>query len=87
MIMLGNLTVEQAEKRLSITLTDEERNTLKGLIEETCDKVDGNNKIHIYDIPFMIVCGNPQARKTVIDILTPYAGNMKECLQIGGGVD
>lgn len=87
MIMLGNLTVEQMEKRVGITLTDEERNTLNELREETCDKVDGNNKIHIYDIPFMIVCGNPKARKTVVDTLIPYAGNMKECLQIGGGVD
>lgn len=87
MIMLGNLTVEQMEKRVGITLTDDERNTLNELREMTCDKVDGNNKIHIYDIPFMIVCGNPLARKTVIDILTPYSGKMKGTLQIAGGVE
>ena len=86
MIMLGNLTVEQFEKRCGITLTDEERNTMNSLREQTCDKVDGNNKIHIYDIPFMIVCGNGEARKTIIDMLTPYAGDMKAILQIGGGV-
>lgn len=86
MIMLGNLTVEQLENRLKIEMTKEERETLKSLREETCDKVDGNNKIHIYDIPLMIVCGNGEARKTVIDLLTPYAGDMKEQLQIGGGV-
>lgn len=86
MIMLGNLTVEQFEKRCGITLTENERKTLNDLIENTCDKVDGNNKIHIYDIPFMIVCGNAEARKTIIDMLTPYSGDMKTALQIGGGV-
>ncbi len=86
MIMLGNLTVEQLERRLKIELTKEERETIKNLIEQTCDKVDGNNKIHIYDIPPMIVCGNGEARNTIIDLLTPYAGDMKETLQIGGGV-
>ena len=86
MIMLGNLTIEQFEKRLGISLTDGEKDTLNDLREMTCDKVDGNNKIHIYDMPFMIVCGNPDARKTVIDMLTPYAGDMKVPLQIGGGV-
>lgn len=86
MIMLGNLTVEQFEKRCGITLKDNERKILNELRECTCDKVDGNNKIHIYDIPFMIVCGNPQARKTIIDMLTSYAEDMKTELQIGGGV-
>lgn len=87
MILLGNLTVAELEKRCGVTLTDEERNTLDALREGVCDKVRGNNKIHIYDIPFLIECGNPEARKTVIDILTPYAGEMKAALQIGGGVD
>lgn len=87
MIMLGNLTIEQLEKRCKITLTDEERQTLDGLREETCDKVQGNNKIHIYDIPFLIECGNPEARKTVIDLLTPYAEQIGKntVLQVGGG--
>lgn len=86
MIMLGNLTVEQFEKRCQITLSEEEREIMNELREQTCGKVDGNNKIHIYDIPFMIVCGNAEVRKTVIDILTPYAGDLKAILQIGGGV-
>lgn len=86
MIMLGNLTVEQLEKRCGISLTEKERETLNSLREETCDKVDGNNKIHIYGMPFLIMCGNPDARKTVMDMLTPYAGDMKTSLQIDGGV-
>lgn len=86
MIMLGNLTVEQFEKRCQIILAEEEQKTMNELREPTCDKVDGNNKIHIYDIPFMIVCGNGEARKTIIDMLTPYADKIKTTLQIGGGV-
>ena len=34
----------------------------------------------------MIVCGNGEARKTIIDMLTPYADKIKATLQIGGGV-
>ena len=85
-IYLGNLTIDQFEKRCGITLTDEEKVILNELREEKCDNVKGNNKIHIYDIPFLIECGNPEARKTVIDMLTPYAGEIKCALQIGGGV-
>ena len=89
MILLGNLTVEQMEKRCGITLKDEERNALDALREETCDKVRGNNKMHIYDIPFLIECGNLEARKTVIDILTPYAEQIGKntVLQGGGGTE
>lgn len=86
MIMLGNLTIEQFENRCGIKLTDSERSTLSSLIESTCDKIDGNNKIHIYDIPFMIVCGNLEARMTVLDIIKPYAKDLKTSLQIGGGI-
>lgn len=85
-IYLGNLTIEQFENRCKITLTDEERETLNNLRESVCDKVGGHNKIHIYDIPFMIVCGNREARNTIIDMLTPYSKDIAVPLQIGGGV-
>lgn len=85
-IYLGDLTVEQFEHRCGIVLKDNEREILKSMIEHVCRKVKGNNKIHIYDIPFAIECGNPQARKTVIDILTPYSKQMKCTMQVGGGV-
>lgn len=86
MIMFGNLTIEQFEKHCGITLTDEERNVMNSLREQTCEKVKGNKKIHIYDMPFLIECGNAEARKTIIEMLKPYAGDMKTSLQIGGGV-
>lgn len=85
-IYLGDLTVEQFEKRCGIELTKEQRNTFNSLLEHTCSKVKGNNKIHIFDIPFCIECGNPEARKTVIDILTPLSSQIKETLQVEGGV-
>ena len=86
MIYLGNLTIQQMEERLGITLSDDERDRLNALREEYCNNVAGNEKIHVYDIPFCIECGNPSARKTVIDILTPYAKKMKTPIQIGGGI-
>ena len=85
-IYLGDLTIEQFENRAGIQLTEEQRSTLNSLIEHTCAKVNGNNKIHIYDIPFCIECGNPKARKTVLDILMPLSAQIKVPLQVGGGI-
>lgn len=80
---LGNLTVEEMEKRCKIVLTENERKILEELREDTISKVRGNNKIHIYDIPFLIECGNAEARKTVLDILMPYSGQIKAKLGVG----
>lgn len=85
-ILLGNLTISEMERRCGITLTENERKTLEDLREETISEVRGNNKIHIYDMPFLIECGNAEARETVIDIIMPYAGELKTRLQVGGGV-
>lgn len=85
-IYLGDLSITEFEKRAGIELTVEQRNTLNALLEHTCADVQGNNKIHIYDIPFCIECGNPGARKTVLDILMPLSSKIKVPLQVGGGV-
>lgn len=84
---LGNMNIEEMEERCKITLTENERKILEELREDTIWKVKGNNKIHIYDIPFLIECGNAEARKTVIDILMPYSGQIKTRLGVGGGVE
>ena len=83
---LGNMSIKELEERCKITLTENERKILEELREDTIWKVKGNNKIHIYDIPFLIECGNAEARKTVIDILMPYSGQIKAKLGVGGGV-
>ena len=86
-IYLGNLTIEQLEKRCGITLTEGQRTTLNALREDKCDSVRGNNKIHIYDIPFLIECGNREARETIINMILPHAKKIREPLQVGGGVE
>lgn len=82
MIMLGNLSVEQMEKRLGIALKDEDRDVLSALRENVCNKVAGNDKIHIHDIPFFIVCGTKETYDRVIALLTPYANEFNATLQI-----
>ncbi len=85
-IYLGDLSIAEFEKRAGIELTVEQRNTLNSMLEHTRADVQGNNKIHIYDIPFCIECGNPDARKTVLGILMPLSSKIKAPLQVGGGV-
>lgn len=85
-IYLGNLSIKEMENRCGIVLTDNERDILENLREDTIANVRGNNKIHIYDIPLLIECGNVEARKTVIDILMQYSSQMTAKLGVGGGV-
>lgn len=86
-IYLGNLSVKQIEARLGITLTDQERDELEAIREQTTEKVHGRDVWHCYDIPFVIVCGSYEVCVKIRDIMSPYAGQMKGELQIAGDWD
>ena len=81
-IFLGNLTVSQMENRLGIKLTDEERTELESCHEDTCDKVQGNDVWHCYDIPFEMVVGSKTVADKVYKILFPYSSEMKYQLRV-----
>jgi hypothetical protein len=80
-IMLGELSVEQMERRMGIELTQEE----KKFFEETYHCYAENipeGKWHCFDIPFLIQCGGENFHKEVIKILSPYGDKMKTTLQV-----
>ena len=81
-IYLGNLSVAEIEKRLEITLTDEERKQLSEDRQERCENL-GADKWHCYDMPFLIACGSSEQAKKVYNLLKPYADKMKKQIQIG----
>lgn len=82
MIMLGNLTVKQIETRLGIELTESERKTLNESRQDSANDI-GKNEWHCFDIPFVILCGEYDTAMKIKDILSPYANEFKQILQIG----
>ena len=80
-ILLGNLTVSQLEKRLGITLTDDERQFLIGTNQEKAENIKPD-KWHCFDLPFNLVCGSREFAIKVCEILKPYSNKMITQLRI-----
>lgn len=55
--MLGNLTVEEMEHRLGITLTDEQRTRMSDIRCNDAQNIP-EGQWHCFDIPFVVVCGS-----------------------------
>lgn len=81
-IMLGNLTLEQIEKRTGISISDEDRKELNQMRQEKAEHIE-NGKWHCFDLPFMIICGDKPTAEKVVKMLTKYDWTKaKESLQI-----
>ena len=80
-ILLGNLTVQEMEKRLGIILTDDERQFLISTRQPKADKIE-KDKWHCFDIPFDLVCGSMEFATKVYEVLKPYSDQMIEQLQV-----
>jgi len=80
-IYLGNVSIEDIEKRLGITLTDIERGWFKLHHQDNASDIQPN-RWHCYDIPFDLTCGDLETAKHVAGILSPYSKKMKTSIQI-----
>ncbi len=80
-IMLGNLGVQDIEKRVGITLADAERRFLMGLRQERAENVRPG-KWHCFDMPFNMVCGDMETAQKVYNVLSSYSVQMSERLEI-----
>ena len=81
LIMLGNLDVSNIEKRLGITLKENDRETLISMRQNDAQDIQ-IGKWHCFDIPFMIMCGDFKTCQVVCEILRPYSHLMKTQLQV-----
>jgi hypothetical protein len=71
--MLGNLTVEEMERRLGITLSDEHRRRfLDSRQEQVNDTPLAPGCWHCFDIPFMLVCDVKETAMYFHDIIRQY---------------
>lgn len=84
-IHLGNLSVEQIEKRTGITLSNEHREYMKAHRQEAVNNVPiAYGAWHCFDIPFIIMTGDKETAEYYRDMLLAYDwSECKESLQIG----
>jgi hypothetical protein len=79
---LGNLTVEQMERRAGVDFPQELRDFLSDSHQPEANNV-APGKWHCFDLPFFMQCGDMATAQTVYKHLSPLAGKFKEQLQIG----
>lgn len=80
-MLLGNLTVEQIEKRLNITLSFSDRQRLKNTHQNKASGLIGESW-HCFDMPFVMMCSNYSFAKEIYEIFAPYEKNMRTSFQI-----
>ena len=80
-IYLGDLSVDQIQARLGITLPPDAIAELNASRQQRADNI-APDKWHCFDIPLVIACGSMDMAVRVRDILSPHSGDMKESIQI-----
>ena len=85
MIFLGNLTAEALCKRLGVEFSDEDVKWLNDHRQERVNHEElQEGMIHIFDIPFMVMCDAKQTAIMVRDRLSKYdCSKFRESLQVG----
>ncbi|NYT76621.1 hypothetical protein H0A71_06425 [Alcaligenaceae bacterium] len=80
-IMLGNLTIEQAEERSGVTWPDALKEFMKDRHQPSATNVQPG-KWHCFDAPFTLVCGDMETAQAIYDHLSKLGSDFKEQLQI-----
>ena len=78
-IMLGNLTVEEIEKRTGVNFPDEIRLFMKETNQQEASNIK-KGKWHCFDIPFNIVCGDIETAQKIYDSVKDRANEVKQQL-------
>lgn len=83
-IMLGNQTVDDIERRLDIKLTEEQKEMLNNTRQEIVNDVPlGKGRWHCYDIPFLMMCDSIKTAEKMRDLFMAYdIGPNSETFQI-----
>ena len=78
--MLGNLTIDQIEKRLGIEFSEEIREFMKKTHQGRAENIE-KGKWHCFDIPFNLVCGDMDIAKKIYNSVKNKSSECKERLQ------
>jgi len=80
-ILLGNLSIEDMEKRCGVKFPKELVAFMKPRRQNDASVIT-HGKWHCFDIPFSLVCGDMQTAKEIYKYLSPMAQEFNEPLQI-----
>ena len=72
MIMLGNLTTDEMQRRLGVELPPELIAFMAGRHQSEAQNIKPG-KWHCFDIPFTLVCGDMETAKEIFKHLSPLA--------------
>lgn len=79
-IMLGNLSVEQIEKRLGIEFPENIKDFMNKNHQTEANHIQ-KGKWHCFDIPFNIVCGDMETASKIYNSVKDKSHECKENLQ------
>jgi len=77
---LGNLSIEQIEKRLGIDFPEEIREFMANNHQANATNIK-KGKWHCFDIPFNLVCGDVETARKIYESVKDQADKVKEQLQ------
>lgn len=80
--MLGNLSVEDMERRAGVTFPDALKEFMADRHQPEASNVKPG-KWHCFDLPFQLVCGDIETATAIYEMLKPLGSKMAEPLQIG----
>lgn len=79
-MMLGNLTIEQIEKRMGIEFPEHVRDYMKKNHQPIAENI-AHGKWHCFDIPFTLVCGDWGTAKMIYDSVKDKSKEVLEPLE------
>jgi len=80
-IYLGNLNIDEIEKRAGVDFPEELRDYMKPRKQESANDVK-QGEWHCFDIPFVLVCGDMDTATEIHSHLKALSSDFKEPLQI-----
>lgn len=80
-VRFGNLSVKQFEERTGVTLTDEDRSWFEEHRQDNAT-VTAPDKLHIFDMPFGIKCGDAIVHEAIKRLQAYGSENFKERLAV-----
>jgi len=82
MIMLGNLSIAEIERRAGVKFPAELVKYMEPKRQQTAEGVRAG-KWHCFDVPFVLVCGDHSTAEEIYRHLAPLEKRFKAQLQLG----
>lgn len=80
-IYLGNLSIDEIEKRSGVEFSREFKEYMEPRRQENASNI-ATGKWHCFDIPFVLVCGDMETATEVYGYLKEFSSSFKEQMQI-----